>query len=170
MHLIAAVDKNWGIGKDGRLLFRLSGDLSRFRTLTMGHIVILGHSTLSTFPGGKPLSRRENIVLSRDLTLSVPGAIVCHSIPDLFYLLSDSKNATKECFVIGGANVYAQLIPYCSDAYITHVAADAQADRFLPNIARMESWSLADLGDALEENGVSFSFARYENRAPLLFN
>lgn len=169
MHLIAAVDKNWGIGRDGRLLFRLSQDLQHFRALTSGHIVVLGRATLSTFPGQKPLAERENIILSRELGYTVPGAVVCHSVPSLFSLLSDEHNLNKDVFVIGGASIYAQLIPYCRDAYITHIAADGNADVFLPNLARMADWVLTDVGESMEEGGVFYSFARYQNNAPLQF-
>ena len=78
MTAIVCVSRSWGIGRDGALLFRISADHKRFRTLTVGKTVILGHKTLDTFPGGKPLKDRRNIVLShRDL--DVPGAEIAHS-------------------------------------------------------------------------------------------
>ena len=78
MTAIVCVSQSWGIGRDGALLFRISADHKRFRTLTVGKTVILGHKTLDTFPGGKPLKDRRNIVLShRDL--DVPGVEFAHS-------------------------------------------------------------------------------------------
>ena len=64
MDLIVAVDQNWAIGKDGEQLLYLSQDLKRFKALTLGHAVILGRRTLSTFPGGRPLKGRRNLILS----------------------------------------------------------------------------------------------------------
>ena len=96
MTAIVCVSQSWGIGRDGALLFRISADHKRFRTLTVGKTVILGHKTLDTFPGGKPLKDRRNIVLShRDL--DVPGAEIAHSFDEAAALGGD------DAIVIGGA-------------------------------------------------------------------
>ena len=88
MTAIVCVSQSWGIGRDGALLFRISADHKRFRTLTVGKTVILGHKTLDTFPGGKPLKDRRNIVLShRDL--DVPGAEIAHSFDEAAALGGD---------------------------------------------------------------------------------
>ena len=97
MTAIVCVSRSWGIGRDGALLFRISADHKRFRTLTVGKTVILGHKTLDTFPGGKPLKDRRNIVLShRDL--DVPGAEIAHSFDAAAALGGD------DAIVIGGAS------------------------------------------------------------------
>jgi len=81
MTAIVCVSKSWGIGRDGALLFLISDDHKRFRSLTVGKTVILGHKTLDTFPGGRPLKDRRNIVLShRDL--DIPGAEIAHSFDE----------------------------------------------------------------------------------------
>ena len=69
MNLIAAVDKNWAIGMDNKLLVRIPDDMKRFRQMTVGKVVVLGRKTLETFPGGQPLKDRTNIVLSKNLSL-----------------------------------------------------------------------------------------------------
>ena len=95
MTAIVCVSRSWGIGRDGALLFRISADHKRFRTLTVGKTVILGHKTLDTFPGGKPLKDRRNIVLShRDL--DVPGAEIAHSFDAAAALGGD------DAIVLGG--------------------------------------------------------------------
>ena len=107
MKAIVAVDKNWGIGKDGDQLCYLSADLKRFKELTMGHPVILGRKTLSTFPGGRPLKGRRNLILSRNPAFQVEGGEV---YPDLEALLRASSD---DSVVIGGGSIYRTLLKYC---------------------------------------------------------
>ena len=112
MTAIVCVSQSWGIGRDGALLFRISADHKRFRALTVGKTVILGHKTLDTFPGGKPLKDRRNIVLShRDL--DVPGAEIAHSFDAAAALGGD------DAIVIGGASVYMALLARCDRVYVT---------------------------------------------------
>ena len=117
MNLIVAVDQNWAIGKDGDQLVYLKEDLKRFRTLTSGHTVILGRKTLATFPGGRPLKNRRNLILSRNPHFQAERAEVFPSVEELV------KQADGDAFVIGGASVYEQLLPYCDTAYITKIHA-----------------------------------------------
>ena len=109
MKAIVAVDKNWGIGKDGDQLCYLSADLKRFKELTMGHPVILGRKTLSTFPGGRPLKGRRNLILSRNPAFQVEGGEV---YPDLEALLRESPD---DSVVIGGGSIYRALLKYCDN-------------------------------------------------------
>lgn len=95
MNLIAAVDLNWAIGRDGDQLCYIPADLKRFQALTTGHPVILGRKTLATFPGGRPLKNRRNLILSRDPSFAPEGAEVFRSLealrgyglPELDYFL-----------------------------------------------------------------------------------
>ena len=107
MNLIVAVDKNWAIGKDGDQLVYLSEDLKRFKALTTGHPVILGRKTLATFPGGRPLKGRRNLILSRSADFAPEGAEVFSDVETL------RAAAPEDAFVIGGASVYRQLLPWC---------------------------------------------------------
>ena len=79
MQMIAAVDKNWGIGRKGKLLVSIPQDMKLFRNETMGHVIVMGRKTLESFPGKKPLPGRTNIVLTRDTSYEVKGALVVHS-------------------------------------------------------------------------------------------
>ena len=106
MDLIVNVCENWGIGRDGKLLVSISADLKRFRQLTTGKTVILGRKTLSTFPGGRPLKNRTNLILSRS-TAAVEGAEVLPDLPALFARLRDCDLARVS--VIGGASVYRRI-------------------------------------------------------------
>ena len=106
MNMIAAVDQNWAIGKDGDQLVYIPEDLKRFKALTTGHPVILGRKTLATFPGGRPLKGRRNLILSQSAGFAPEGAEVFR---DLSALLAA---APEDSFVIGGASVYAALLGY----------------------------------------------------------
>ena len=96
MNLIAAVDLNWAIGRDGDQLCYIPADLKRFQALTTGHPVILGRKTLATFPGGRPLKNRRNLILSRDPAFAPEGAEVFRSLEAL------RAAAPADSFVIGG--------------------------------------------------------------------
>src|SRR5690554_4310553 len=124
MNLIAAVDKNWAIGRNDDLLFRIRTDLRRFKELTSGNIVITGRKTVQTFPGGKPLSGRLNIILSRQTDLKIEGALICHDKEELFNelkRLTDADYDKSQIYVIGGASIYEMLLPYCEQALITYI-------------------------------------------------
>ena len=83
MNLIVAVDKNWAIGKENKLLVSIPQDMKFFRETTMGKVVVMGRKTLESFPGGQPLKQRTNIVLTTDKNYSVKDAIVVHTIDEL---------------------------------------------------------------------------------------
>ena len=100
LKLIACVDKNFGLGNDGKLLFKIPADLKNFRHLTLNHTIIYGRKTLETFPNRQPLDGRRNIILSRTLE-KVSGAEVVASVEELFNVL----NISADNFVIGGGNV-----------------------------------------------------------------
>lgn len=145
MKLVVAVDKNWGIGNRGELLARVRADLRYFQSLTKGFNVILGSKTLMTFPGGRVLKDRTNFVLSRNPEFSPEGAIVVNSIDDLLQKVKDIP--TDEVFVIGGANVYEQLLPYCDTAYVTKFNKSFECDAFFENLDNSNEWELVSVGE-----------------------
>ncbi len=164
MDLVVNVSKNWGIGKGGDQLVYISADLKRFRQLTTGKAVILGRKTLSTFPGGRPLKNRTNLILSGSVK-AVEGAEV---FPDLSSLLNRLKDCDlQQVSVIGGASVYELLLPYCEKAYITKTYGDYEADTFFPNLDEMDNWQIVNTGEMLEEDGVKFQYIDYVNHHPL---
>ena len=164
MNLIVNVGPDWGIGRDGALLTPISADLKRFRQLTSGKTVILGRKTLATFPGGRPLKNRRNLILSRDPSFQVEGAEVVHSVEELFQAVAETPD--EELWVIGGAAVYELLLPWCTAAEVTKNDAPDKADTFFPDLDRLPGWTLVETGPELVENGVSFRYLRYENTAP----
>ena len=154
MTAIVCVSRSWGIGRDGALLFRISADLKRFKALTVGKTVILGRKTLDTFPGGKPLKDRRNIVLSRR-ELDIPGAEISHSFEEAAALGGD------DAIVIGGASVYMALLSRCDRVYVTKVDAAPDADSFFPNLDDNPDWRVASESEVFEENGLKFRFVDY---------
>ena len=155
MQAIVAVSQSWGIGKGGDLLFRLPSDLRRFKAMTTGHTVIMGRKTLDSLPGGKGLPHRRNLVLSRQSDFAPDRAEVIHSVEDIL------KTAEDDAFVIGGQQVYEQLLPYCARVYVTKVLADPEADAFFPDLDQLPGWKFASAGAMLTENGLSFQYVEY---------
>lgn len=158
MFAIVAADENWGIGKDGSLLVRIPADLKRFQALTMGHPVILGRKTLSTFPGGKPLPGRKNLVLSRNPEFCPEG---CAVFRDLDGLLSA---APKDSFVIGGGDVYRQLLPWCETVYVTRLSRRFPADSFFPDLDRDPDWIRVNSAAPLSHDGLEFRYDTYQKK------
>ena len=155
MQAIVAVSQSWGIGKDGRLLFRLSADLRRFKALTTGRTVVMGRKTLQSLPGGKGLPNRRNLVLSRRMDYAPENAEVVPSVEALL------RTAGEDAFVIGGQQVYEQLLPHCERVHVTKVLADAPADAFFPNLDEDPAWRIASVSDVLTESGISFQYVEY---------
>ena len=155
MQAIVAVSQSWGIGKGGDLLFRLPSDLRRFKAMTTGHTVIMGRKTLDSLPGGKGLPHRRNLVLSCQSDFAPDRAEVIHSVEDIL------KTAEDDAFVIGGQQVYEQLLPYCARVYVTKVLSDPEADAFFPDLDKLPEWKVASAGEMLTENGLSFQYVEY---------
>lgn len=158
MNVIVAVDRNWAIGREGDQLVYIPADLKRFKTLTMGHPVILGRKTLATFPGGRPLKGRRNLILSRNPEFAPEGAEV---YPDLESLLAQ---APEDAFVIGGASVYRMLINACDTAYITRIDAEYPADCWFPNLDQDPAWEVAEESELQEHEGLSFRYVTYKRK------
>lgn len=164
MDLVVNVCENWGIGKNGALLVSISADLKRFRLLTTGKTVILGRKTLATFPGGRPLKNRTNLILSAS-GFQTEGA---ETFSDLPALLSHLKTLDAEQIsVIGGASVYEALLPYCARAYVTKTHLTPEADTFFPDLDALPNWTIVEISPVQEENGIQFQYIDYINQSPL---
>lgn len=166
MDLVVNVTENWAIGKGGDQLVYISADLKRFRQLTTGKTVVLGRKTLATFPGGRPLKNRTNLVLSGSVA-QIDGAEV---YPDLDSLLQRLKQEDiHNISIIGGASVYEALLPYCHKAYVTKTYGDFEADTFFPNLDEMEHWEIVHIDEIQEEEGIRFQYVDYINHSPKSF-
>lgn len=160
MKFIAAVDKNWAIGNKGRLLVRISEDQKNFRNETMGHVVVLGRKTLEEFPGGRPLKGRTNIILSGNPEYTVDGAVVVHSLDELFVELK--KYDSDDIYVLGGQTVYDALIPYCDTGIITKINEEFDADAYISNLDKISGWEVADSRPGNDLSQYDFTFVTYK--------
>ncbi|MCR5332008.1 MAG: dihydrofolate reductase [Lachnospiraceae bacterium] len=166
MRAIAAVDKNWAIGNRGQLLVSIPADQRFFRGETLGKTVILGRKTMDTFPGGRPLKSRRNIILTRDPNYSIVDAETVQSIYELMELIKDVKS--EEVYVIGGQSVYEQLLPYCDEAYITKINYEYQADAYFPNLDEDEEWKCVSVSEEETYWDLEYRFCVYKRKKKLL--
>src|SRR3989344_4041410 len=129
LSIIAAIAVNdRAMGKDNCLLWHIPEDMKHFRELTAGHAVIMGENTYYSI--GRPLPNRTNIVLSLDRELSIDGCTVVHSINEA--LAQAKQSEQEEAFIIGGASIYRQFIPFADRLYLTLVVGEYEADTFFP--------------------------------------
>lgn len=160
MNLIVAVDKNWGIGKDNKLLVHIPADMKFFRETTNGKIVVMGRKTLESFPNGLPLKNRTNIVLTKSRDYSVKGAVVLHSVEEVLKELEQYEE--DDIYIIGGDSVYRQFLPYCKTAHVTRIDHAYEADTFFPNLDEYEEWEVTGISDEQTYFDLEYRFYRYE--------
>ena len=159
MELIVAVYDDWGIGCDGTQPVALSADRKFFREMTRGAMVIAGRKKVADFPGQKPLPGRVNVVLTRG-DLQLDGFTICHSPEEAMALAENAERA----MVIGGGSIYRQMLPQCDTAYITKVHCAPASDTFFPNLDEDPAWSLAEILQSGEENGIDYEMCLYRRK------
>ena len=159
--LIVAMDEKRGIGKDDKLPWHLSSDLRRFRELTMGHHMIVGRKTFESI--GKPLPGRQTIVVTRNPTFKPDGCLVTNSVQSAVALAQE--RGEPEVFVIGGAEIYAQVLDVADRIYLTQVHAEVDADTFFPEL-KHDRWTetQSTFQAADERNQYSSSFKLLERK------
>ena len=146
MIAIAAMTRERVIGLDGRIPWHLSADLKFFKRTTLGHVVVMGRKTFESL--GKPLPGRENWVVS---STAAPTGVRVWLSPEEIIPPADGR----ELFVIGGARLYAALLPRCSELLLTHVDLQVEGDTWFP-----EFESAFDAGEVIE-SGPSYEIRRY---------
>lgn len=161
MRAIFHADRNWGIGRANDLMFTLPKDMKFFRETTKGKTVVMGLNTLRSFPNGKPLKNRVNIVLSPDDVDE--DVITVHNLDELFEEVK--KYPQEEVFVIGGASVYRALLPYCTEALVTKVDADGGAEAFVPDLDADDNFELCECSEPTDDNGYTIRFCVYRNKS-----
>lgn len=162
MNLIVAVDKNWGIGYQNKLLVSIPEDMKFFRNETSGKVVVMGRKTLESFPNGLPLKNRTNIVLTKNPSYQVKGATILHSVEEV--LEEVKKFPSKDVYVIGGDSIYKEFLPYCKVAHVTRIDHAYEADAYFPNIEEMPEWELTGESEEKTYFDLEFTFCRYERR------
>ncbi len=152
MNALVAIDQNWAIGCCDKLLFDLPKDRAFFKRTTIGNTVVYGSKTLRSFPNGKPLPGRRNIIFSRNPDFFVEGAEVVHSIEELKKLVDINDNFV---YVIGGEQIYRLLLPYCTHVCVTKVFETIPVvDTIFPvNLDASPEWFSHDNGINYTDNG-----------------
>lgn len=156
MTLILVADNDWAIGRNGDLLTRLPADMKRFREITTGHTVVMGRKTYESFPK-RPLPDRVNCVISRTCT-DIEGAEAFGSIEEF---LEYAKGVQDEIFVIGGGEIYRQMLPYCDKAIITRVYESFAGDTFFTDMDKLDDWEISEASDIIETNCHKIRFINY---------
>ena len=169
--IIACISKvHRAIGYKNRLLYAIPSDMTRFRMLTTGHTIIMGRKTFESLPNGA-LPNRRNIVISKTRE-QITGCEVCSSLEEALAARKEevgskeeaarkeevgNKEASDECFIIGGASIYEQALPFADKLYLTVVEKEpAHADTFFPEINPAE-WEVTEK-EMRNENGLPFTF------------
>lgn len=155
LSIVVAVAENGAIGKENDLIWYLSDDLKRFKTLTTGHTIIMGRKTFESLPKGA-LPNRTNVVLTRDKDRIFPSCEVLHSVEEVVEKYANDK---EEHFVVGGGYIYRVLLPYVERIYLTRVHESFEADVYFPEID-MQEWNIESETHypASEKNEYPYSF------------
>lgn len=151
--VIAAIGKNWELGRKGQLVFHIKEDMKYFKEMTLGHKVVMGRKTWESLPGKLP--GRENIVVSRHEIEEADEVV-----HDLIGFLEDNKDTEEEIFVIGGGQVYVEALPYAKNIYLTEVDAEVgDADAFFPEFDKSEYKK--EIIKKGQEDGLTYTFVKY---------
>lgn len=162
MNIIVAVDQNWAIGHNNKLLVSIPSDMKFFRTTTTGKVVVMGRKTLESFPGGMPLKNRTNIVLTSNPDYKVKDAIICHTMEEVLEELK--KYDSEDIYVIGGDSIYHQMLPYCEVAHVTKIFHSYEADSWFPNLDEDPEWQITADSEEQTYFDLEFQFVKYERK------
>jgi len=162
LSIIVAMSENNAIGKGNDLIYHLPDDMKRFKRLTTGHTIIMGRNTYMSLPK-RPLPKRRNIVLSRWMKAEDnPGAEICRSVSKVL----EAVKGEEEAFVIGGAQLYKNMMPYADTMYLTLIHdITADADVFFPEI-NPDEWeeTAREFHPQDEKHAYSFTFIDYKRK------
>lgn len=159
MKLILAVDKNWAIGLDNKMLYDLKKDLKHFKETTTGGLVIMGRKTFGSM--GRALPNRENLILTRDINLKREGALVFNDISEI---LSYVEKSPKEAFVIGGAEICELFLDNIDEAIITKIDKESPADTYLYNFDKDPDFEIVEESEPIDDEGIKIKFVRYKRK------
>lgn len=156
--IIAAIAKNNALGKNNQLIWHLPADLKRFKKMTLNHVVIMGRKTFESL--GKPLPNRTNILITRDKNYKAEGCVVVNSLKEA---LETAAKEDENPFILGGAEIYKQALPFTDKLDVTFVHHQFDADVFFPKIDK-KIWKETSREDfkADENNKYDYSFVTFE--------
>lgn len=159
MNLIVAVDKNWAIGKNNKLMWSIPADMKFFRETTKGNVVIMGRKTLESFPQQQPLKNRVNIVITKNPDYKVKDAVVVHSVEEA---VEESRKYDSQVYVIGGESIYRAMLDYCDTALVTKIDHAFDADTYFPNLDQDERWEMTKISEEQTCFNLEYYFTVYE--------
>ena len=170
MDIIIAADKEWNIGKEGKLLANLPTDLKRFKKITEGHVIIMGRKTFDSLPNG-PLPNRINVVITSRGDDLPEGVFNYNSVEALledlnqFILNNFATGWFPNFYVIGGGNLIEQMLPYCTQALVTKMnTVFEDADVKMPNLDELADWHPVLQATPIEEDGVEYQYYLYKKQ------
>ncbi|HKX52961.1 MAG TPA: dihydrofolate reductase [Nitrosospira sp.] len=168
LSVLAAMAQNRVIGHNNAIPWRLPHDLKHFKELTMGHPIIMGRKTYESI--GRLLPGRTSIIITRQPAYEVPGALVVRSIGEALSLCSQAKSeegeqfaAVDECFVIGGADIFQQMLPLCDRLYLTEIRGDFEGDAYFPEFDRNDWWEVSR-EKHVEADGLEYHFVTLDRK------
>jgi dihydrofolate reductase len=164
MKLLIACDRNYAIGYQGDMLFRISDDLRRFKTMTVGNIVVMGRKTLASLPGGRPLPKRLNIVMTHHDLPAQEGLLRVKDEEDLLAQLAQiNPEGDRDVYVIGGGVTVASLLPRIDEAHITMLDRTyPRADAWIPNLRTDSRFRLVEESDPIPFEDTTYTFQTYK--------
>ena len=161
---IVAVDKDWGIGYQGQLLEHLPPDMKYFKETTENHMVICGRKTWESIPSkNKPLSKRLAIIISSKGFKVEPGAVFLDMPHAMAHINQVKDDNDQEWFVIGGGEIYKQLLPYCNRVYVTKIGKHHKdVDTYFPNLDKDPKWEVSTCTELREYQNIPYAFLTYD--------
>ena len=163
LSLVVAMTSNRVIGRANQLPWRLPADLRYFKRITMGKPIVMGRKTHESI--GRPLPGRSNIVITRDPAYAAPGCIVAHSVEEALA----AAQPAEEVMLIGGASLFAQMLPRAERIYLTRIGAELHGDAWFPPLDAQrwqEVWREDHPAD--DQNPYAYSFILLEPRSRLI--
>jgi len=159
--ILVACDENRVIGKDNQLIWHLPADLKRFKSLTTGHVILMGRKTYESI--GKPLPNRTTIVITRQVDFQAEGTITAHSVEEA---ILKAKSLTREdIFIVGGAEIYSLSLALADQLLVTQLHDIFEGDAFFPEISA-DTWEIIDRerGVTDEKNPFQYSYITYQKK------
>lgn len=156
--IIVARSRNGVIGKENKLLWHISEDLKRFKSLTLGHPIIMGRKTYESI--GRPLPERQNIIITRNKEFLAPDCVVVGSLEEALEIASEKDK--EEIFIIGGAEIYKQAFPLTDRLYITEVNLEVEGDAFFPDYQQDFQKETFHEEKVDEKSGIKYTWLNLE--------
>ena len=160
--ILAAVSANRVIGLNNALPWHLSADLKHFKQLTIGQIVVMGRRTFDSI--GKPLPDRTNVVLTRQRHFNWPGILSAGSIQEV---LDHFSSDDRQIFIIGGAEIYQQTLPFCQRLYLTEIQQDFAGDTFFPEYDRNDWREISREMHQTADSSMKYHFVVLDRKQPI---